>query len=138
MHNLVLVYTDPRNHEKFPKWINSLDFGSRAFCRELRLYDIACQEQHQDKLLEHLKYYHKEEIQGMGTKKVKAIQKLIQWFMKLFKLKPIKMDKIEKIPLKWFKPMEFAHGCSATCYLFPIGSYPDMKDPNNKFMNEMI
>ncbi|KKM80824.1 hypothetical protein LCGC14_1336000 [marine sediment metagenome] len=138
MHNIVLLYTDPRNHEKFPKWIHSLDFGSRAFCREFRLYDIACQEQHQDKLLEHLKRYNKEGIIGLGAKKLKFTRKLIQWIMKLFKLKPINMDKIEKIPKKWFKPMSFAHGCSATCYLFPIGSYPDKKDPKNKFRNEMI
>jgi hypothetical protein len=138
MHVLTLVHTDPRNHERFQKWINSLDFGSRPFCREVRLYDIAVQEKHLDKLLEHLKRYYKGAMIGSGEYTTGKIQKMIRWVMKFFKLKPVYIENVEEIPKKWFKPINFAHGCTHSCYIFPIGSYPDKKDKGNKNRNDMI
>lgn len=128
MHILTGVYTDPKNHEEFPKWINSLDYGSRPFCREFRFYDIAISEKNKDKLLAELKWYSKEKLVGMTKKKTQLIQKMIKFVMKIFRLKPVDMDNIEKIPEKWRKPMTFVPGCTHGLYLFPIGTLPDRKD----------
>lgn len=132
MHILTFVHTDPRNHERFPKWINSLDYGSRPFCREIRLYDIAVQEVHKDKLLADLKHHGISAASSPAKSKVTKMIKLAQFFLKFFKLKPVSMEGIEKTPEKWHKPFPYAHGCTNTIYLSPVGSFPDIKGKKGK------
>lgn len=128
MHIPTLVYTDPRNHERFPKWINSLDYGSRPFCREIRLYDIAIQEVHKDKFLADLKHYSIDPSSSPAKGKATRMMKIAQFFLKLLGLTPVTFEGIEKTPLKWHKPLTYAHGCTNAVYLLPIGSLPDIKD----------
>ncbi len=137
-HVLTFIDTDPRNFKAVEKWINSLDYGSRPFCRELRLFDIAIQEEHLPKFLADLKYYEKEGLIGLGVEKTNFIKKVIQWALKFLKLQPINMEEIKKTPQKWFKPIEFPKGVTHGVYMFPVGLYPDRLDRGNNFKNREI
>lgn len=111
--------------KNFPKWINSLDYGSKPYCREFRLFDVNVQEVHLEKLLGDLKHYYKG---GANAYKKKGfVKKLIHFFVKFLGMKKIDMDKIEPTPDKWFRPMEFAPNSCAGFYMFPLGGIPDYK-----------
>lgn len=127
-HILTLVDTDPRNFKPFENWVNSLNYGSRPFLREVRLFDIAIQEVHKEKFLADLKHYYKSKLVGMSELKTQLIQKAIQIPPRMIGMKPIDMNKIEATPTKWFKPVKFPYGVTHGLYLFPIGSYPDRID----------
>ena len=130
-HIPILVHTDPRNFPEFEKWINSLDYGSRAYCREWRVYDINIQEQHKDKLLGDLKYHYKETMIGLG-KKTKILKKIIGWIMKIPGIKTIDMSKIELTPKKWFRDFKKKSYVTHSLYLYPLGIIPDSKDKTDK------
>lgn len=125
MHIEVALHTDPGNHEKFQEWINSRDYGSRPFLREWRIYDIAIQEIHKDKLLGDLKWYHKSTLNS-GFK-TKTIKKIINFFIKRLGLRVIDMENIEPTPEKWFEGIKWndKKRCTHAAYLEVIGGFPD-------------
>ena len=93
MHVEVAVHTDPVNHKKFAKWVDSRDYGSRPFLREWRFYDIAVQEVHKDKLLADLKWYHKDKL--AGGFKTKFLKKILNFFIKRLGFEVIDMSNVE-------------------------------------------
>ena len=127
MHVVTLIHSDPRNFKDFEKWVNSRDYGSRAFCREFRLYDINIQEKHLPNLLGDLKYYYKGNMVA-AYKKNKFIKKIINFVIKFMKLKPIDIDSVERTPPKWFKGIKFNPETCHGIYLYPLGGFPDKKD----------
>jgi len=128
MHIEVALHTDKGNHEKFVEWINSRDYGSRPFCREWRIYDVAISEVHKNKLLADLKWYHKSHLNG--GYKTKYIKKIINFFIKVFGLEVIDMDKVEKTPVRWFEPIKWndKERCTHAAYLEVLGGFKDKKD----------
>ena len=120
--------------ENFRKWVNGLDYGSRPYCREFRLFDLNVQEVHKDKFLADLKHYYKSS--GVAAYKHNGmVRKIMNFFIKILRLQKIDMDSIEPTPSKWFKGMEFAPNSCGGFYLFPLGGIPDGKD---KFGHEEI
>ena len=127
MHVVTLVHGDPRNFKNFEKWINSLDYGSRAFCRRFALMDINIQEKHLPNLLGDLKYYYKSDmVQAYDKSRQSWIKKFMNFVIKIMKLKKIDIDSVEKTPKKWFKGMEFEGGSCSGFYLYPLGGFPDI------------
>lgn len=127
MHVITLVHSDPRNFKPFEKWVNSRDYGSRAFCREFRLYDINIQEAHLPNLLGDLKHYYKGNMIA-AYKKNKLIKRIINFVRKRLKLKEIDMDSVEKTPKKWFTGINCGPNTCHATYLYPLGGFPDIKD----------
>ena len=127
MHIPTLIHGDPRNMENFRKWINSLDYGSKPYCREFRLFDLNVQEVHKDKFLADLKHYYK--ANGVAAyKKNNLVRKIINFIIRFLKLQKIDMDSIEPTPDKWFRGMNFAPNSCGGFYLFPLGGIPDGRD----------
>lgn len=127
MHVLTLVETDPRNFKPFEEWINSRDYGSRPFCREIRLYDLNINEKSLERFLGDLKYY---DYQTPIKHKMKIVNWIIKMVHKIFGLKYIDMSKIEKTPLKWFEHVKF--GGVPFLYLKPLGTLPDVVSHGNE------
>ena len=125
MHVITLVHGDPRNFKNFEKWVNSLDYGSKAFCRRFALMDINITEKCLPGLLGDLKHYYKGNMVA-AYKKNSWIKKFINFVVKVMKLKKIDIDSVEPTPDKWFKPMEFEGGSCAGFYLYPLGGMPDI------------
>lgn len=134
MHIITLVETDPRNFQAFEDWINSLDYGSRAYCRELRLYDINIKKENLDKLLGDLKHYDKSEIAGeKGSGRFfRLYVNFLKFFNKILPFHPIDMNKVKKS--EDFKPIEFPKkvrksgamkNCGTWLYLKPLGYFKD-------------
>jgi len=124
MHVITLVHGDPRNFKNFEKWVNSLDYGSRAFCRRFALMDINITEEHLPNLLGDLKHYYKSNMVA-AYRKNSWMKKFINFVIKVMKLKKIDIDSVEKTPDKWFKGMEFEGGSCSGMYLYPLGGFPD-------------
>ena len=125
MHIEVAVHTDPENHKRFQEWVNSRNYGSRPFIREWRVYDIAVQEEHKDKLLADLKHYHKSET--CGGWKSKTLKNIINFFIKRFGMIVVNMNNIEPTPNKWFTPINWndEQRCTHAAYLEVIGGFKD-------------
>ena len=126
MHVVTLIHGDPRNFENFRKWVNSLDYGSRAFCRRFALMDINIQESCLPMLLGDLKHYYKSNMIAAYGKN-SWIKKFINFVVKVMKLKKIDMDSVEKTPDKWFKPMKSKVNTVHGMYVYPLGGFPDKK-----------
>jgi len=126
MHVITLVHGDPRNFENFREWINSLDYGSKPYCRRFALMDINVQEKHLPNLLGDLKYYYKGNMVA-AYKRNSWVKKFINFVIRIMKLKKIDIDSVEKTPKKWFKGMKFEPGSCAGFYLYPLGGMPDVK-----------
>jgi len=106
MHILCLVESDPRNWKAFEDWINSRDYGSRTYCREIRLYDINCNERVLDKFLADLRHYYKPVVAGEKSFNIfyRIYLKLLRLLKGIIPIHPIDMSKVEKTPEMWFEP----------------------------------
>jgi len=146
MHLLTLVESDPRNFKNFEEWINSREYASRTYCREIKLYDINVKEKDLPYLLGDLKHYTK--LPSKDGKKFKAFfkvyNKLLKLVSKVFPLFPVNMGNIEKTPKKWFQPIKQKKNKEKSgamkyvpkyCYLQPLGY---IKDRKHKGGNERI
>ncbi len=127
----VLMYGDPRNWKNVEDWINTLDYGSRAYNREWRAYSISMQKQNIPLLLADLKHHYKGGIIGM-PRKSRFMIKIMKFFLKLFGIQKIDMDKIEKTPDKWFKDFKKQKHICHSVYMFPIAILPDSLDKTDK------
>lgn len=146
MHLLTLVESDPRNFKNFEEWINSREYASRPYCREIRLYDINVKEKDLPYLLGDLKHYVKlpKEEEGKFKTFFKVYNKVLSFISKVFPLYPVDVDNVEKTPKKWFQPIKQKNKKEQSgpmkyvpsyCYLRPLGY---IKDRKHKGGNERI
>lgn len=147
MHILTLVETDPRNFESFEDWINSRDYGSRAYAREIRLYDLNVKEAVRDEFLADLKHYEKGEIAGESKAGMfyRMYVKILKLFNFILPMNPIDMERIEPTPEESFEPIDFPcdkvrksgnmDAAGNWLYLKPLGF---IKDRFHKGGNEII
>lgn len=126
MHVITLIHGDPRNFDNFSNWVNTLDYGSKAYCRRFALMDINIQEKCLPNLLGDLKHYYKGNMVA-AYKRNSWIKKFINMVVKVMKLKKVDIDSVEKTPAKWFKGMKSEPGTVANVYLYPLGGFPDKK-----------
>ena len=125
MHVVTLIHGDPRNFKNFEEWINSRDYGSRAFCRRFALMDINIEKGSLPMLLGDLKHYYKKNMIA-AYKRNSWIKKFINFVVKVMKLEKIDMDSVEKTPAKWFKGMKSEPNTVNGMYLYPLGGFPDI------------
>jgi hypothetical protein len=113
MHIITAMHGHPANFEIFQKWINSLNYGSRPYYRELRIGDIQIREELKEKLLADIMNYYNPNKSGVGS-----LRPFLKLIMKPLKLKPVDMLGIKptgkKIP-----------GIKGGFYLCPLGSWED-------------
>lgn len=146
MHVLTLVEADPRHFKNFEEWVNTREYGSRTYCREMRLYDINVKEKDLPYLLGDLKHYDK--VPAKGKKKYSRFFRfynfLVKQLGKVLPIEPINMEKVEKTPKKWFNPIPRTKGKKPSgpmkyvpkyVYLKPLGA---IKDRKHKGGNERI
>lgn len=146
MHLLTLVESDPRNFKNFEDWINNREYGGRAYCREIKLYDINIKEKDLPYLLGDLKHYSKLPTEDGKKFKTffKVYNKVLSLLSKFFPLFPVDIDSVEKTPDNWFEPIKQKKGKEQSgamkhipkyCYLRPLGY---IKDRKHKGGNERI
>lgn len=133
MHIITAIHSDARNFEAFREWVNSRDYGSRPYCREVRFLDLNIQEVHLEKFLADLKWFYKEDLVGFkqsnGKYKTSKYKKLWKWFVKLLGLKYIDIESVERTPKKWFEKPKYPNKHQTLCfYLHPLFGIPDFKD----------